>query len=143
MSADQVYIWLQEGEAEGQAACGCRLVRSWDDGNPAFIMCARHLYADQVLAALENLVERSLIKDADGDQVAKVLEVIAVAKGGPVMLHGETAEQWADRMFEFETCSDCGKDKEDHDIIEFMGSWFARCKSKDYRMENLPEGMER
>lgn len=130
MSADKIYIWLQSGEAEGQAACGCRLVREWDDGNPAFIMCAKHLANESLLAALKNLVARGLIKDKDGDHYEEVLEAIAEAEGGPGMvLNGETAEQWAERMFEFEVCSECGKDKQDHDIIPFMGNWFARCKT--------------
>ena len=42
---DQVYIWLQDNEEEGEAPCGCRLLRSWDNGSPAFIMCGHHLKA--------------------------------------------------------------------------------------------------
>ena len=80
MSAAQVYVWLQEGEGEGAAKCGCRLVREWDDGNPAFVMCARHIYAESMLAALENLVARGLIKDTGGDHYTEVLEAIKGAK---------------------------------------------------------------
>lgn len=48
----------------------------------------------------------------------------------PVLyLNGETAKEWADNMFRYEYCQECGKDQEDHDIIPFMGNWFARCKS--------------
>lgn len=25
-------------------------------------------------------------------------------------------------------CDECGGDAEDHDAVEFMGNWFARCK---------------
>ena len=48
----------------------------------------------------------------------------------PLKLDGETAEEWAERFFEFEKCDACGKDREDHDIIPFVGHWFARCKTE-------------
>lgn len=146
MATDQVYIWLQEGEEEGQAACGCRLVRGWDDGNPAFIMCAGHLAQEKLLTALKHAVGIAEDKiSGTWDDLLQYRKLIAEAETvTPItpMLHGETAEQWAERMFEFETCAECGKDKEGHDIIEFMGSWRARCKSKDYRLENIPTQQE-
>ena len=40
-----------------------------------------------------------------------------------------TAEEWGKQLFEFELCSECGKDLEDHDIIKVMDNWFARCKN--------------
>lgn len=48
---------------------------------------------------------------------------------------GLTAEQWAEQLFEFEYCSECGGDVEDHDYILLdlgaygSGYWFARCKN--------------
>lgn len=46
-------------------------------------------------------------------------------------LDGMTAEEWAEEFFRFSYCEECGKDKEDHDIIPFLGHWFARCKLTD------------
>lgn len=48
----------------------------------------------------------------------------------PLKLAGQTAQEWADEMFEFEYCSECGKDKEDHFILPFNGNWFAKCKTE-------------
>lgn len=52
MGCDKVFIWLQDDEGEGVADCGCKLVREWDDGNPAFIMCAMHLAATKKLPSM-------------------------------------------------------------------------------------------
>ncbi len=43
----------------------------------------------------------------------------------------ETPEEWLENLFEFETCSECGGDAEDHDVclVPGMGTYFARCKS--------------
>jgi hypothetical protein len=43
----------------------------------------------------------------------------------------ETPEEWVARLFEFEFCSECGGDAEDHEvcIIYGMGNYFARCLS--------------
>jgi hypothetical protein len=35
--------------------------------------------------------------------------------------------EWLVQQFEFEYCSECGGDENDHDAIPFMGNWFARC----------------
>jgi len=43
-------------------------------------------------------------------------------------LKGQTAQEWADDLFSHEYCAECGGDKEDHDIINFCGNWFAKCK---------------
>lgn len=51
-------------------------------------------------------------------------------------IDGVTAEEWADRLFEFENCEECHRGKEGHTIIVFMGNWFARCK-KPGRKERL------
>ena len=37
------FIWLNEDEEEGRADCGCTLIRDYEGGGPAFIMCPRHL----------------------------------------------------------------------------------------------------
>lgn len=42
----------------------------------------------------------------------------------------ETPQEWLDNLFEFELCSECGKDKEDHEVILFLGNYFARCKGE-------------
>ena len=51
-----------------------------------------------------------------------------------IKLDGMTAKEWATELFQFSYCEECGKDKEDHDIIPFLGHWFARCRS----VENHP-----
>ena len=43
-------------------------------------------------------------------------------------INGQTADEWATELFEFENCSECHRGKEGHDIVEFMGNWFAKCK---------------
>lgn len=42
-------------------------------------------------------------------------------------LEEETADEWLERMFEFEYCSMCGGDTKDHEAIPFLGNWFAYC----------------
>ena len=51
-------------------------------------------------------------------------------------LDGLTAKEWAEQQFEFEYCAKCGGDAEDHDIIPFMGHWFARCKQKTWKLKS-------
>ena len=41
---------------------------------------------------------------------------------------GVTAEEWAEELFEFEFCDECGGDVKDHDYVLLMGHWFARCR---------------
>jgi len=49
---------------------------------------------------------------------------------------GRTAEEFLEKLFEFEYCAECGGDVEDHDAIPMnLGHysgwqilWFARCK---------------
>jgi len=43
-------------------------------------------------------------------------------------LHGQTFEQWAKELFEFEYCYECGGDHYDHEPNTLLGNWFARCK---------------
>lgn len=44
---------------------------------------------------------------------------------------GLTAEQWAEILFEFEDCEECGGGINDHDYILLMGHWFAKCKTRN------------
>jgi hypothetical protein len=41
----------------------------------------------------------------------------------------DSPETWAKHQFEYENCAECGGGADDHDIIEFIGGWFARCKT--------------
>ena len=42
---------------------------------------------------------------------------------------GQTWDEWAAELFEWEFCNECGGDVEDHDPLVFMGNWFAKCKN--------------
>lgn len=43
---------------------------------------------------------------------------------------GQSAQEFADMMFEFEYCSECGKDADAHTaVIGPTGHWFAFCDS--------------
>ena len=46
-------------------------------------------------------------------------------------LHEQTAKEWAEELFECENCAECGKGANDHDILNFLGNWFARCQIKE------------
>lgn len=42
---------------------------------------------------------------------------------------GLTAQEFAEHMFEFEYCSECAGDIQDHTyVIDMMGNWFAFCE---------------
>ena len=45
-----------------------------------------------------------------------------------IKIDGETWYQWAQRMFEFENCAECGKGVRGHLPCVLLGHWFARCK---------------
>ena len=45
----------------------------------------------------------------------------------PLRFAGQTATQWGKEYFEYEYCTECGKDLKDHHIIPFNGNWFAYC----------------
>ena len=59
--------------------------------------------------------------------------------------YGFTAEEWGKHQFEFEYCSECGGDWNDHDYILFQGNyfgsygcWFAKCRDENTeRIEEL------
>lgn len=38
------------------------------------------------------------------------------------------ADTWLAELFEYEYCEECHGDTRDHDVIDVMGNWFARCK---------------
>jgi len=49
-----------------------------------------------------------------------------------------TAEEWGKMQFEFEYCSECKKDWNEHDYILFQGNyfgekgcWFAQCRDEN------------
>ena len=42
--------------------------------------------------------------------------------------NGLTGEEWGKELFEFEFCSECGKDYDEHDYVLILGGWFARCR---------------
>ena len=48
------YIWLQEGESEGKAKCGCVLT---DEGQPAYFQCVLHDAAHDLREALGLIVD--------------------------------------------------------------------------------------
>ena len=61
--------------------------------------------------------------------------------------NGLTAEEWGKNKFEFEYCSECGGDWNDHDYILLQspyhgesGCWFARCRDENIKyMEDHPD----
>lgn len=53
-----------------------------------------------------------------------------------LVLDNQTADQWGEFMFEIENCPECGRDREDHFIIPFMGHWFAKCLKESIEEES-------
>ncbi len=54
------FIWLNDGEQEGIAVCGCRLHHTPDNeayDNPAFTMCPTHAAAPDLLEALKEIAK--------------------------------------------------------------------------------------
>ena len=43
-------------------------------------------------------------------------------------VEGETFTEWANRLFEFEFCENCGGDTEDHFPLLVNEHWVAMCK---------------
>lgn len=39
----------------------------------------------------------------------------------------EDGEEWLHRFFEYEFCSECGSDAEDHELWVILHNWFAHC----------------
>lgn len=44
------------------------------------------------------------------------------------MIDQGTPEEWLERLFEFEYCSECGRDADEHEVVGILGNYFARCK---------------
>lgn len=42
---------------------------------------------------------------------------------------GLTAYRWAEELFEFEYCAECGGEVRDHTYALLLGHWLARCKA--------------
>lgn len=42
----------------------------------------------------------------------------------------ETAEEWLERMFEFEYCDECDLDAPFHTAVKVLGNWFAVCNEE-------------
>jgi hypothetical protein len=62
-------IWLQDGEEEGTADCGCRLIN--DDEGARFIMCGTHEAAPELLEALRaawHFIENVTSEDPDRNE---------------------------------------------------------------------------
>lgn len=52
---------------------------------------------------------------------------------------GETWEEWAGRMFEFENCAECRRGLRSHlPAVTVLGNWFALCKPKAARRRGRP-----
>lgn len=49
---DEPFIWLQPYEQEGDADCGCRLLRNDETESPSFTLCALHAAAPDLMTAL-------------------------------------------------------------------------------------------
>lgn len=45
-------------------------------------------------------------------------------------IRGVTWQEFAEELFEFEYCSECGGDVEDHERRIVLGNWFAYCTNK-------------
>ncbi len=73
------FIWLQDYEREGEAACGCTLTRRFGaSDNPAVVLCPLHAAAEKLLdfaklydsgrGTLEMLdrLSKEAIKEAEG-----------------------------------------------------------------------------
>lgn len=55
-------------------------------------------------------------------------------EGYPIrLMNGETAEQWAKHLFEFDYCEECSGDVADHKIVPCLTGWFAECKMTNNR----------
>lgn len=51
--------------------------------------------------------------------------------GQDVKIDGQTFEEFANELFEYEYCADCGGDVEDHEGWIVLGHWFAHCKTTE------------
>ena len=44
----------------------------------------------------------------------------------------ESPDEWLQRLFEYETCPECGGDAEDHEVTLVLGNFFAWCKRSPF-----------
>jgi hypothetical protein len=44
-----------------------------------------------------------------------------------IRIDGETFKEWAEHLFEYELCEECGGDAADHEPLIVLGHWFAKC----------------
>ena len=56
-------------------------------------------------------------------------------------INGLTSTQWAKQLFEFENCTECHRGENGHDIVEFVGNWFAQCK-KNKREHTMKDNLK-
>ena len=71
------WIWLQNTEEDGQAECGCTMIRDWD-GDPAFFPCPLHDAAPRLLRACK-AAEDLLSELADGGAENPELDILKAA----------------------------------------------------------------
>ena len=72
----------------------------------------------------------SMADDEVADHVRSLVATLDYRGEWPRTSLIDSPEAWAARLFADELCPECGGDVEDHDIIEFIGGWFARCKAE-------------
>ena len=64
------YIWLQDGEEDGRAECGCHLIASQEGSGPAMHLCDMHSVAlgmFQMLEACERIMSEAISSDPQHD----------------------------------------------------------------------------
>lgn len=49
---------------------------------------------------------------------------------GVLVIDGQTWEQFAADLFEYELCAECGQDADGHEPWVVFGHWFAHCKTE-------------
>lgn len=76
------FLWLGEAEADAQAdACGCVLVRDYNNGGPAFFLCTKHAAASDLLTALKKIAEYDSEDETQDSPKAIARAAISKAKG--------------------------------------------------------------
>ncbi len=77
------YIWLQDGEAEGRADCGCVLVHRGGSTTAMFYQCPLHAAAPKLLEYLKEAHQDEVTHRhyGDGRKGCSYCDVIAQAEG--------------------------------------------------------------
>jgi hypothetical protein len=44
----------------------------------------------------------------------------------------ESPEEWLRRLFQYETCPECGGDAEDHEVSTVLDNYFAWCRRSPF-----------